>query len=251
MKIACAPNFRDMGGKPTLGGGHVRLRQLYRAEAIATPDEEDARLISMLDVRLVCDLRSARERESAPSHWLATTADVLPLDIMADLRAMDDPAALLRDNPGEGGAVRLMTGTYAALPQAAAGHLGTLLRRLAAGDHPVVIHCTAGKDRTGFVSAMLLFALGVAPDDILADYLESASRHSPAVLEATRELMNHHLGQAMSDEALMALASVRPDYLETSLAVIRRDHGSLDAYLSGPVGLDARTRAALVERLVA
>lgn len=250
MRIACAPNLRDLGGKSSRIGGQVRTGQLYRAEAICTPGANDAATLAALGIRLVCDLRSERERDRAASHWLTTDIELLTMDIAADFRAGVDPFAAMRDDPGEAGAIRLMIATYESLPEACALHLATLFDRLADGAHPMLIHCTAGKDRTGFFAAMILSALGVAEDEIVADYLLSGERQSREVLDATRAIMEAGLRRRVDDAALQALGGVRPEYLAASLAVIHRDFGSVDRYLECAAGLDAVRRARLVDRLV-
>jgi len=248
--IACAPNFRDMGGWSVADGGHVRHGQLFRSEAICMPGVEDARRLEALGIRLVCDLRSGRERETAVSHWARAGAEVLEMDIVADIRATADPLAAMRDDPTPAAVERLMIATNRALPAACAEHLDRLFGRLADGDHPVVIHCTAGKDRTGFFSAMILHALGVAEDDIMADYLASGERRNPAVVAATRAIMEEGLGIAVDEAVLEALAGVRPDYLAASLGAAREAHDSIDAYLADAAGLTPERRAAMERALV-
>ncbi|MBH1998824.1 MAG: tyrosine-protein phosphatase [Sphingomonadaceae bacterium] len=250
MTFACAPNFRDAGDKPTVDGRHVLGRRIYRAEAICTPTVDEATMLAGLGIRLVCDLRSARERETAVSHWLGTGPTVLPMDVVADFRAGIDPLAAMRTDPGEQGAVRLMIDTYEALPAACAPHLAKLFQQVAGGDTPVLIHCTAGKDRTGFVVAMLLHALGVADDAIMADYMRSDDCANPVVVAATRAMMATALGQSVDEAALAALAGVRLAYLEASYSRIAQDHGSINAYLREAAGLDSVRRDAIVAALV-
>lgn len=249
MILSCAPNFRDLGGQPAGAGRRVRHGQLYRSEAIPALAPEEAQTLAALGIRLVCDLRSAMERDQAAGHWPRSGATVLPMDVVADFRANRDPLAAMRANPGEAGAVALMTATYDALPAACAPHLVTLFDRLASGDTPVLVHCTAGKDRTGFVVAMLLHALGVPEDAIMADYLRSGDCPNPAVMAATRGIMETALGGAVEESALMALTGVRPAYLEVSHARIRRDHGSVTRYLREVAGLDEEMQARLIATL--
>jgi len=250
MMLTCAPNFRDLGGLAAAGGRQVARGRLYRAEAIAAPPADEAKALAALSIRLVCDLRSAGERERAAGHWPSSGATVLPMDVVADFRAHADPFAAMRADPGEAGAIALMTDTYDALPAACAPHLSVLFDRLLEGEWPLLVHCTAGKDRTGFVVAMLLHALGVPEPAIMADYLRSGDCVNPAVVDATRQIMTQGLGGPVEEGALGALTGVRPDYLEASLARIKRDHGTVLAYLREAAGLDDLRRARLVAALV-
>ena len=116
------------------------------------------------------------------------------------------------------------------MPAAAAPHLASQIDALLAADGAVLIHCTAGKDRTGFVSALLLAILGVARSEIMADYLASRGRRTDRVVEATRRLMQAQVG-AVSLDALEALLDVDEAYLDTSFDTISADYGDLAGYL--------------------
>ena len=249
MILACAPNFRDLGGRPAGAGRQVRHGRIYRSEAIPTLGSEEAERLAALGIRVVCDLRSEAERTHAAGYWLGSDATVLPMDVVADFRADADPLAAMRDDPGEAGAIALMTDTYEALPAACAPHLALLFDRLVQEETPLLVHCTAGKDRTGFVVAMLLHALGVPEDAIMADYLRSGDCPNPAVVAATRRIMEAALGNPVQDSALIALAGVRPAYLAASYARIRRDHGSVALYLREAAGLDEERQARLIATL--
>lgn len=250
-RIGCAPNFRDFGGFPTRSGRKVRRGRLFRSEAIVAPGEEDAARLAAAGIRLVCDLRGGQERRSAPNHfWAGAGVELLEMDVAAGLRAPGDPLAMLADGSGVEGARRLMIETYRGLPAAGAPHLRTLFRRLAGGAQPVLIHCTAGKDRTGFVAAMVLHALDVAADEIITDYLASGRHPHPTVVEATRRIMEDGIGAPISDAALDVLVGVDARYLEASLAAIRENHGSIERYLEETAGLSRAIRHRLHEALV-
>jgi len=249
MILTCAPNFRDLGGQPAAEGRRVLHGRLYRSEAIPTLAPQEAERLATLGIRTVCDLRSEAERTHAAGHWPSSSATVLPMDVVADFRADADPLAAMRENPGEAGAVALMIDTYEALPAACAPHLALLFDRLAQGETPLLVHCTAGKDRTGFVVAMLLHALGVPEDAIMADYLRSGDCPNPAVVAATRRIMKAALGKEVQESALIALAGVRPSYLAASHARISRDHGSVAHYLREAAGLNEERQARLIATL--
>lgn len=251
MSLACAPNFRDLGGLPAEGEAHIRHGLLFRAEAIVEPAAADRERLDALGVRLVCDLRGKREVAAAASHWSSSGATVLAMDIVADFRAGEDLLAALRAEPGEAAALRMMLDTYEALPAACAPHLALLFERLAGGDVPLLIHCTAGKDRTGFVVAMLLHALGVEEAAIMGDYLRSADHLGPAVVEATRAVMDAGLGRPVRQAELAAVCGVRPAFLRASHDRIMRDHGSVHAYLRDAARLDSDMRRALRDALLA
>ena len=142
-----------------------------------------------------------------------------------------------------------MRTVYAGMPAAAAPHLAPLIDALLDADGAVLIHCTAGKDRTGFVSALLLAILGVGRLGIMADYLASRGRRTERVVEATRRLVQAQVG-AMSLEALEALLDVDEGYLDTSFEIIAEQYGGLAGYLQA-AGVGPERIARLETRLLA
>ena len=111
---------------------------------------------------------------------------------------------------------------------------------------PALIHCTAGKDRTGFVCAMLLHALGADERTIVADYLGTAEFiGSESILRATAQMLEAYLGEPPEGEVVKAVAGVRGEYIEAALDEVRRTHGSLERYLRVVGGLDDERRAHL------
>ena len=249
-RLLGTPNFREVGGLPAAGGRRVAHGRLFRSEAVLAPAGADLAALEAHGLSLVCDLRSAPERSAAPNRfWRERGVEILELDIVADIRGQSHLEALVAD-PGEAGAVELMRLSYRALPQAAAGHLRELFRRIAAGHLPLLVHCTAGKDRTGVVIALLLWALGVEREAIYADDLESGGRGSPAVAEATGELMTRLLGRPLQPAALEALCGARREYLDESFAVIEASHGSPDAFLADVAGLDPALRERVRDQLL-
>jgi protein tyrosine/serine phosphatase len=124
-------------------------------------------------------------------------------------------------------------------------------RTLAEADGAIVVHCAAGKDRTGLICALTHHVLGVHADDIMADYLltndESRMARKMAFLGPW---LRDTVGQTVDEAGLRVAVSVSPAYLETAFAVIREAHGSLDGYLSQVLGVDEALRGRLQARLL-
>ena len=252
MRIATAPNFRDFGGQATRDGRRVRTGLLYRSEAIIEPADPDAALLASIGMALVCDLRGSSERNHLPNAWwTAAETECIELDILGRLRGKTRLWETLRADPSASAARAMMLGIYRELPHAAAPHLSRIFARLADGDLPVLIHCTAGKDRTGFVCAMILSALGVETDAIMADYLATNDRISNRVRAATARFAGENLCRDVPGHALDTLVSVAPEYLAASLEAIDESFGSAGSYLEHEVGLDPVRLRALHDRLVA
>lgn len=249
-----APNFRDLGGYRSEDGRVVRRGLVYRSESLSYLTEADLETLRELGIGLVIDVRSAHERRTQPSRWPEGCAlETLACDVDADLRARNQPLiAILRANPGPDGARELLRQTYAMLPGAFAGRLGDFFAALARDAcPPAVLHCTVGKDRTGFVAAMLLFALGVPREVVLDDYLATGRRpRNPRLAQALVEIVAPQIGAEPDAATIDALLGVETEYLDTALARIDADYGSVERYLATAGGLDAALRAGLQARLL-
>ena len=131
--------------------------------------------------------------------------------------------------PSSAETVTLMCDTYRDFVHRHGPTFGRFLRHLLSHPTPVVFHCTAGKDRTGFAAALLLSALGVERDAIMQDYLLTNQRYrrSPGMEGA---------GPA---HVMDVLWQVQPAFLQAAFDAMERDYGGLSSYLSGPVGIAA------------
>ena len=170
--LANCPNLRDFGGYETLDGRRVREGMLYRGGTLSKLDTRDHELVSGLGIRLICDLRQDDERAHEPSRWCEPQVEVrtwayhsLTGGLMARLAAPDAT---------EEEAVAGMKAFYAALPDMLGAAIRDIFAAVAEGAAPILIHCSAGKDRTGVVAGFVLEALGVPRPMVLADYARSA-----------------------------------------------------------------------------
>lgn len=244
------PNFRDIGGMAAGALGRLRHGLVFRAEAVLNPGPDDAALLHASAIRNVFDLRSSAECIRAPNQfWAGQGAECIGMDLIASLDATSNPWAAMREDPSADGADKAMLALYRGLPQAALDHAPILLGRIADGGVPVLVHCTAGKDRTGFMIALLLAALGVEQETILEDYMLSASSKTAAAREATRAMVVNHLDRAMPEDALDTVMGVRPAYLAASFAAIDTQFGGIDSYLVR-LGIDAVRREAMRSQML-
>ena len=252
-RLAAAPNFRDIGGRIGQEGRAVRHGLLYRSDSLAFLSADDFTILQGLNVGLVCDLRSANERSHRPTGWPDHyRPTVLDMDINADLRAANDRMLdILRADPTPNGATAMMMESYRVIPLALQGYLADLFIRLARVDAPALLfHCTAGKDRTGVMSAILLLALGVSEDDVLEDYMQTEryvdfARTTASVAEVTARM----LGRPAPDGVPEAMARVRPEYLRNTIASITDKFGSLSGYLAA-AGVTEAQLTAVRDRLL-
>jgi protein-tyrosine phosphatase len=241
LRLQGADNFRSLKGMPTLCGRRIGGHSLLRADQLHRLTVQDWHTLEQLGLKSVCDLRSLGERERYPSCLPESGIQHLHLAVIGDVRADPRIAAMLADNPDTEGARGMMLEVYRGLPGMLAPRLHELFELFRAGDASVLIHCTVGKDRTGVAVMLLLHALGVAPEHIMADYLRSARRFSQ--LDAERQEAMHNtvsrmVGQPVSEAAIDRVLDARPEYLNAAYAVIEAEYGGLNHYLQRFSGLD-------------
>jgi len=212
-----AVNFRDLGGYPAAGGRRVRWRTLFRADGLSNLTRADHAVIRRLGVATVVDLRTSLEVERGrfPVEEIPVGFHHVPL-----LDAVPDAEAFERA-PG------FLATQYREIAERAAGRIGAVLRILAERQaHPVIVHCTAGKDRTGVLVAVLLGVLGVDDETIVTDYTLSAR----AMSTLRRRLADRHPEAREQIEQAAELFSAEPSNISSLLDELRRRHGSIEGY---------------------
>ena len=243
------PNFRDFGGHPTADGRRVRTGVLYRSQAFSAATEKDLEYLAGLGVRLVCDLRSEMERQKAQDRWPTGAAPArLYLDIRNDARAGHrELIDTIRSQPNPAGVHRGMMLIYRGMPAAFAPVLPQLFEHLLDPERlPMVIHCHAGKDRTGFICALILAALGVDREPIVADYLLTAQRIDRMRLSLELvETFSAFVGVPLTTEALQVALDVRPEFLDAAMQTLDADYGGVEGYLQTAGKLDGAHRERL------
>ena len=249
MKALGKLNFRDLGGIAA-PGGKMRHGLVYRSEGPASFNEFHHAELADLGIRLVCDLRSEEEQRTKPNDW-AEQARFLSLDVLADLRNKQNGGwEKLMENPTVQGAREAMIYNYQVIPAALQPHLREFTDLLVGGTLPALIHCAAGKDRTGVLVALLLRMINAQEADIMHDYMQSARfGQNPANLDIIRGGFQRRLGFAPADEVLMPIIGVEPDYLAAAFEAIDELSGSLEAYFAG-AGIDDAKRDALARLLL-
>ncbi|MEU1689521.1 tyrosine-protein phosphatase [Micromonospora sp. NPDC005707] len=258
-ELVGAPNARDLGGLPTSDGRRVRAGRLIRTAALGRLTDEDLPVLGKLAPACVVDLRHATEQAVAPPDRLAGEPRVVHLPVYDSAHPvftyvsavllghnLDAYEELARD--GMPGAMAAIYRWFVTGESAREG-FGTALRLAADGANlPLLFHCSAGKDRTGWLSVVLLTALGVDEPVIRADYL----RHNE-LTESLREVLLAAMTRRRPDldpAVARPLLEVRPEYLDAAYDEVRRVHGTFDAYLRDGLGLTDATLAGLRANLL-
>jgi protein-tyrosine phosphatase len=236
-----AVNFRDMGGYPAAGGRRTRWRRLYRSDSLADLSRIDIEKLAALGLHTLIDFRLPAERQLKPNRLppgeSVKTVELgfLPAGTLEMLRKVRDGSI------DSAGIERFVISQYRLFPVDHNDEYRRLFEIASLGeDFPLLIHCTSGKDRTGFGIAMLLLAVGVPREVVLEDY---------DLTNQYRRPVPQLFGPNTSEAVVHTLLSAQPRYLQAAFDEIDSVYGSFDRYLVAALGLDATGRARLVELL--
>ena len=230
-------NFRDLGGYRTIDGRYVRWGRLYRSGQLANLTDRDYAYLQPLGIRLVCDVRSGDERTRQPTRWPGDAPEFLLTPIGADANGRNNRTEELRrllvDRAGPDQMRTFMKSVYPDMPSLAAPQFQRILTRLLSVEGASVVHCSAGKDRTGIFSALLLLTLGVPRETVIEDYLLT-NRYVLAGDAIARTAVAYQkllaLDQVPPIETLRPIMSVERSYIESALESIDEHYGNFDEY---------------------
>jgi protein-tyrosine phosphatase len=243
LPLAGGNNFRDLGGYETLEGKQVKWGALYRSGAMDGLTDEDYRYLSQLGIAVVCDLRSTEERHGAPTRWQAEPA---PQRLERDYELEMTEMFTVLSQPGVEvpRVMEAFAGFYRDVPFQFAAQYREMFAALLAGKAPLAFNCSAGKDRTGVGGALLLMALGVSREDVIADYLLSNKYYRPPVSQTGDDATSRMLA-SLPPEVIGVLMGVDRLYIEAALDAVESRHGSMEAYMEAELGLDTQAMTQL------
>ena len=227
--------------------------RLFRSDALVELTGDDRAIVKGLGLRVVCDLRSVAERERTPClDWMQPAPRRICLDLSEGLGASTAANIKhMREGPDPEAAASMMRATYRELPRSSATLLRQLFDVLVAGEVPLLLHCTAGKDRTGFVVAMILDALGVPREFVVADYLRGSGRDPLDDAQPSSRLLETIVGRVLAPEEAVLVHGVHREYLEAAYATIESDWGDVRRYLECVAGLTTDRRHVMREQFLA
>ncbi|MBC7767874.1 MAG: tyrosine-protein phosphatase [Phycisphaerales bacterium] len=245
-------NFRDFGGWETADGARVARGKLFRSASFHDATAADIEKLDAMNVRFLVDLRRPEERAHEPSKWSNEACRVifndegkggseLPPHLVALMQSdltpqstYDYMMSLYRDIPFDPRLIGLYRDWFAELGEGGAG----------------IIHCAAGKDRTGIACALTLIALGVDEEAVFADYdFTNQAVDLESRMPRIQARMEERLGRKLDSAALRPMLGVHVDYLRQSLDVIDAKYGSALNYMEQELGVGETERARLREKL--
>jgi protein-tyrosine phosphatase len=228
-------NLRDIGGYATTDGKHVKWRQVYRSGQLAQLTDKDYEYLAEVGISAICDFRSEDERRAAPTNWRgpnqpdmlwlprqpATTATPASATTTRTLSARE----LVASGASGEEVAASMRAAYEQYIVVFAPSYGAVIRRILQDRGPTLYHCSAGKDRTGTFSALLLLMLGVPRETVFEDYLLTND-----YIGTTERIAATAKDLKATPEAARPLMVADRTYLEAALQAIDRTFGSLDNY---------------------
>jgi protein-tyrosine phosphatase len=230
-----AVNFRDIGGYRTHNGQQVAWGRFFRSTHLGRLNDADRDRLTRMGLRTVCDLREDDEVDRNP--------DALPPGVTSHRTpiASTDPAGALRVIFARRTLAHYFPNLYYRywLVDRSAAQFGKALRLLCDPTNlPLLVHCTAGKDRAGITTALTLLALGVPEETVVADYTLSnlyAPYHLRRVIKAYGYRGAPRMGFRI--EQFYPMLSTAAGNMEIVIAHIKKQYGTVQGYLTGPAGL--------------
>lgn len=233
VRLDGAQNFREVGGYPAGNGRKMRRGMVWRSARLDALSGEDAKRIEGFGIRTIADLRGAQERAAHPTHTAVLKSAAIHAWDTPSMNADQFRAEFFQTDAGPDHALNMVLGLYRSLADHHAVQLAETFAVIAGGGAPVLIHCTAGKDRTGVAVALLLELIGVDREWILADY--ALTEH---LLDIEKLGLAAALGVGLSAAQLERLDARAmhhmfrsdPRYLIAALEHIQTHYGSVPAF---------------------
>jgi protein-tyrosine phosphatase len=251
-------NFRDMGGYDGADGKRVVRGKLFRSGAPTSLTQNDMDYLDQFGFAAIIDLRSTEELDLYPNHWAAQSPGIDYLNVDYSIFGLGAAASATTPQALQD-VVQSMDVMYRNFPTLLKPQLALLFDTLLAEEAPVLVNCSAGQDRTGVASALVLSLLGVERETILEDYLLSTQYRRPAVergdvdlaaaasTNAFAAMMLQYAGREEEHAAPLLMPDGTP-YLHYALDEIETTWGSIEAYAEQELGVDAADVAVLRAR---
>lgn len=223
-------NFRDFGGYTTIDGKRMRTGRLYRSGTLDDANAADLRKLKTIGLKTIVDLRAPREKKKE----LPRLDGVLRIDVPIELenRVREKIQPLMTKRGAESEVIDILKQMYRDLADEAWPQAGQLFQILLNAEvYPLLIHCRAGKDRTGFLCALVQHAIGVEREAIFRDYCET-NNHFGLVTPRMERMMKIMSFGKLQLENVRASLSAREEYLQAAFDQIDQNHGDMTTYLA-------------------
>ncbi|SEM94942.1 protein-tyrosine phosphatase [Stigmatella aurantiaca] len=247
-------NFRDVGGLKTADGRTLRTGVLFRSDELSRLNAEDWVKLRGLGIQLICDLRSPGERQKRRLRLPDASIRVVNVPLHEQATQDGSRRKLLGFLFGKTGGERFREFSRAYYHHIAFEQTARIREviTLLAGEQslPAVIHCTAGKDRTGFLAALVQLLAGVRYEAVMEDYLRTNDYFALRLEKFIRVMRVLTLAQ-VSPERMRLILMAHPDFLDEVHGTLMKRYGSVETYLREACGIEQDTLRKLKDRLLA
>ena len=242
VNLTGASNFRDLGGYETEDGMKLKRGLIYRSDNLSHLSEEDLQKINEIGIKTVCDFRSDIELDEFPSLFSEKTLPKLKHIPIKTLGTRDLRELSIKDDVTSEEMAREMQHHYVLYVHQHKKKYRDFINLVALGEIPLVFHCFAGKDRTGFGALLYLGLLGVKKETIIEDYLlTNKFFKGPIVNEEWRDT---------SSEKLQPLFEARVDYINAAFSEIYSSYNSIEDFVVKELEIDSQTLDLLKTRIL-
>ncbi|MEM9254888.1 MAG: tyrosine-protein phosphatase [Pseudomonadota bacterium] len=231
-----APNFRDFGGYASADGRQVKWGYLFRSGQLSSLSDQDVALLASLELDLVCDFRRIEEQQNDPSRLPGERPPriaSLPIVPGSNARFFEEGESQDWGRDAMFDFMLEVNRDFAA--EQAPAYARMFQEILAHEDARFLVHCAAGKDRTGFAAAVVLLALGVSRETVMHDYLLTQRYFHPQ--REIDRLRDKYQMEHVAMDGILPMLEVHEQYLAKALAVIDGEYPSIEAYLADALGV--------------
>lgn len=221
-------NLRELGGLITQQGMRIKANKLFRSGNPSVANEADTQILLNMNIDEVIDFRSEGEKKQA-EQWFGKSFNWVAQPIFTG-----DLSGLLSHQLSRALAIDTMNDIYRRFPSEFQAQFRYFLAQAEQGK-TLLYHCTAGKDRTGFATFLLLSALGVSIDQIVDDYL-----YSNQAVAGLKAQLADFTASGIDEDALLAVLEVYPEYLDNAIQVIDKEFGGVEHYLAKTLAIDIK-----------
>ena len=249
-------NFRDFGGYKTQNGTRLKTGLLYRSGDLSKATDADLERIHSLGIKTICDLRSEGERKHEPDRFPVAkpfTFFNIPMRPIVDYhgRSLGRLFSLMFGSERKTDYVALSYQAYREYATRYLPQLKALFQRISNPENlPVLIHCSAGKDRTGVVSSLIQLVLGVSAETVMDDYLKTNGNLNAYKEDVFRRLSKLGLFGIPWKELYAPLFAARTDFLNAALEQVKEEFGAIDDWFRRGLGFSETDQMALVSILI-
>ncbi|MFD1768730.1 tyrosine-protein phosphatase [Sphingobacterium suaedae] len=249
LPLSGTANFRDLGGIRTTTGRHVAWGNFFRADDLSALREQDFPYLENTGIRYVYDLRSSEEvskkKDHLPSnmHWVHSP-------IFDENSALQTQAVMQQFADGtmtEEGARNLLTEANRDFATKNVGKFRSVVQQILENSQPSLFHCTAGKDRTGFTSALILSILGVDRETVIQEYLMT-NYYTHEKLTRSMDQMIAGMGGKIQPSVMVQLMRVDRRYLEAAFSAIDEQYGTMDHFIRDGLEISDEKRQQYIKK---